>query len=366
MPGYDTDWPADSTEFCSHPSALDIFVCGTYKLEQSQTNAIASEAQEENVRGEDDGSTQTRQQQTRRGKCLLFRVQDDDQLNLLHETELPAILDMKWCHRTPSALPLLGIADSEGHITLHELNNDKSQLKQIQSVECAASDILCLSLDWSNRRTPTEDYGNLIVSMSNGSLALLRPNKDTGLAVTDTWHAHDYEPWIAAWDYWNSSIVYSGGDDLKMKAWDSLIFDLNALPDRFDAGVTTIQSHPFVEHIIAVGSYDSTVRLFDTRKPLVPLTQVDVGGGAWRLKWHPSPTRKNDLLVACMHDGFKVVRFNSGEGDKFAPADNPWKIMQRFDKHTSLALRLPPASALVTFAVNTFVKGTDHPNSPSR
>ncbi len=53
-------------------------------------------------------------------------------------------------------------------------------------------------------------YGNLIVSMSNGSLAFLRPNKDTGLAVTDTWHAHDYEPWIAAWDYWNSSVVYSG------------------------------------------------------------------------------------------------------------------------------------------------------------
>lgn len=116
-----------------------------------------------------------------------------------------------------------------------------------------------------------------------------------------------------------------------------MIFYLNALLDRFDAGVTAIQSHPFVEHFIAVGSYDSTVRLFDTRKPLVPVTQVDVGGGAWRVKWHPSPTRKNDLLVACMHDGFKIVRFNSGEGDKFAPADMLWKIMQLFDKHTSLA-----------------------------
>lgn len=116
MPAFDTDWPADSTEFCPHPSALDIFVCGTYKLEQSQTNEVASDAQDDKVREEDEGSTQTRQQQTRRGKCLLFRVQDDDQLyvrsctdakikscaeihqisDLLHETELPAILDMKW------------------------------------------------------------------------------------------------------------------------------------------------------------------------------------------------------------------------------------------------------------------------------
>ncbi len=41
----------------------------------------------------------------------------------------------------------------------------------------------------------------------------------------------------------------------------------------------------------------------------MPLTEVDVGGGAWRIKWHPSSARKHDLLVASMHDGFKVVRF---------------------------------------------------------
>ena len=112
--------------------------------------------------------------------------------------------------------------------------------------------------------------------------------------------------------------------------------------DRFDAGVTTIQSHPHIEHILAVGSYDNTVRLFDTRKPLVPLTQVDVGGGAWRVKWHPSPKRKNDLMVACMHDGFKVVRFAFADGDgdvaeSLSAATDPWEVVTRFDQHTSLA-----------------------------
>ena len=51
--------------------------------------------------------------------------------------------------------------------------------------------------------------GDLIVSLSNGSLSLLRPDS-TGLSVAESWHAHDYEPWIAAYDYWNPNIVYSG------------------------------------------------------------------------------------------------------------------------------------------------------------
>jgi diphthamide biosynthesis protein 7 len=65
------------------------------------------------------------------------------------------------------------------------------------------------------------------------------------------------------------------------------------------------------------------------RKPLVPLVQGDVGGGAWRVKWHPSPSRKEDLLVAGMHDGFKVVKAH-GE-------DVAWEIVKRFDDHKSLA-----------------------------
>ncbi|KAI9063069.1 WD40 repeat-like protein [Trametes sanguinea] len=249
---------------------------------------------------------------------------------------------MKWCHRASNVTPVLGIADSEGHITLHELYTNEHRMQQIQSIACAPTDTLCLSLDWSNRRNPSVGLGDLIVSLSNGSLSVLRPQNGTGMAVADSWHAHDYEPWIAAWDYWNPNVVYSGGDDLKMKGWD--VRQGGSAPlfvnKRFEAGVTTIQSHPHIEHILAVGSYDNTVRLFDTRKPLVPLTQVDVGGGAWRVKWHPSPTRRNDLLVACMHDGFKVVRLDlSGEDPSSAlgALDQPWEVIKRFDKHESLA-----------------------------
>lgn len=30
----DTVWPADSVEFCPHEESRNVFVCGTYKLEE--------------------------------------------------------------------------------------------------------------------------------------------------------------------------------------------------------------------------------------------------------------------------------------------------------------------------------------------
>jgi diphthine methyl ester acylhydrolase len=62
--------------------------------------------------------------------------------------------------------------------------------------------------------------GNLVVSMSNGFIALLRSSESAGLTLTDTWRAHEFEPWVAAWNYWDTNILYTGGDDLKMKGWD--------------------------------------------------------------------------------------------------------------------------------------------------
>lgn len=52
------------------------------------------------------------------------------------------------------------------------------------------------------------------------------------------------------------------------------------------------------------------------------------------MKWHPSENRQNDLLVACMHDGFKVIQFDSGLPD--VPKDD-FKVVHRFDEHESLA-----------------------------
>ncbi|KAF8445936.1 WD-40 repeat-containing protein [Boletus edulis BED1] len=324
---FNTFWPADSVEFCPHDGSQDVFVCGTYNLESTQESI------------DDDTEIPPKTIQQRRGKCLVFRLSSADGLPYI---DLPAVLDMKWCHRSSASTPVLGIADSEGHISLHEWLAHENRLALLQRLSCAPEDVLCLSIDWSNRRYPTNGLGNLIVSLSDGTLSLLRPCSQGELVVSNNWHAHDHEPWVAAWNYWNNSVIYSGGDDLQMKGWDERQgFDQPIFVNkRFDAGVTTIQSHPHIEHLIAVGSYDSKVRLFDARKPLRPLTDVDVGGGAWRVKWHPSVERKHDLLVACMHDGFKVVRFHAsrnGPEESLFAGDTSHEITKRFDQHESLA-----------------------------
>ncbi|KAK0233086.1 WD40-repeat-containing domain protein [Armillaria fumosa] len=315
---FDTIYPADSVEFCPHVNLQDIFVVGTYKLDQ------------------DDGDMERKTPQHRRGQCRVFRIATGTDFKQIQCFDLPAVLDMKWCHMSSSSPATLGIADSEGNITLHQWQEVVYRIRIAES-----SEILCLSLDWSNRRTPATQLGSLVVSLSDGSLSILRPNNGTGpLSVHSSWHAHDYEPWISAWNYWDTNMVFSGGDDLQMKGWD-VREDLTKpifVNKRFDAGITSIQSHPYIENLIAVGSYDNLVRLFDIRKPSIPISQIDVGGGAWRVKWHPSSTRKNDLLVACMHDGFKIVSFDHLLSDDSLHANTGnGKIVKRFDEHESLA-----------------------------
>ncbi|KAG8987658.1 hypothetical protein FRB90_003223 [Tulasnella sp. 427] len=205
---------------------------------------------------------------------------------------------MKWSHVERLEGPLVAIADAEGAVRINRLNPTEHRLSEIQCVTVVQPDVLCLSLDWSGRRaaaSAAED--SIVTSTSDGCISVLSPD-DGEMQVTETWKAHDFEPWIAAWDYWSGGqVIYTGGDDCKMKGWDLRQGTSTAtfVNKNFEGGVTTIQSHPYEEHVLAVGSYDSTVRLFDTRKPLRPLLQMDVGGGAWRVKWHPSEKRRNDL-----------------------------------------------------------------------
>ncbi|KAF5390155.1 hypothetical protein D9757_002925 [Collybiopsis confluens] len=314
---FDTILPADSVEFCPHPDAQDILVCGTYNLVKS------------------DEIIRTRPQK-RNGHCLVFKCPSDtEHFEKIQEIAYPAIPDMK-CKAT------LAIASSEGDVFLLNWDPDESRLGETTH-KCVASssETLCLSLDWSNRLHPDSNLGKLVVSLSDGSLALLQPT-ESALVCADTWQAHEYEPWIAAWNYWDTNIIYSGGDDFKLKAWDirtGVHEPLSVNRRSFEAGVTTIQNHPYIENLLAVGSYDCSVRLFDTRNLLKPLSQTSsLGGGIWRAKWHPSPSRKFDLLVACMHDGFKILQFEES-GSNLAELSPPFhsNIIQRFDAHGSLA-----------------------------
>jgi diphthamide biosynthesis protein 7 len=80
------------------------------------------------------------------------------------------------------------------------------------------------------------------------------------------------------------------------------------------------------KRLLNLDSYDAKLRLFDKRATARPLSELDVGGGIWRARWHP--TEPSRLLVACMHDGFKVV----DASDSTSPS-----ISARLDEHGSLA-----------------------------
>ena len=113
--------------------------------------------------------------------------------------------------------------------------------------------------------------------------------------------------------------------------------------DRFDAGVTTITPSPHTAHLLLVGSYDSILRVYDTRQPNKAVYEIDVGGGIWRTRFHPDQQRKGDVLIAAMHGAFKIVQVNlsaPNDGD----GDGDWRIkveagriVRTFDGHTSLA-----------------------------
>ena len=119
------------------------------------------------------------------------------------------------------------------------------------------------------------------------------------------------------------------------------------------AGVTVIRCHPTLPHVIATGSYDETVNLWDLRRlpPLspcpagqngkrqryAPLASVRVGGGVWRLRWHP--TDPHLLLAAVMHGGVRALLVSSTPGDG-AASTTTMQVVEAFHQHDSMAYGL--------------------------
>ncbi|KAG0317618.1 Diphthine methyltransferase [Dissophora globulifera] len=338
----DTIYSADSVEFCPFETHYDLLVCGTYQLAKDETEEQASvatvveptqSAPEIDDSDDDEKEEKTEKPMLRLGRLLTYTISgDSDDSRKLANTasaDTPAILDMKWSHQLINGHPTLGITNASGELLLYQINSAGNDLVSVSSYQTNTEQKLALSLDWSNR-VQQEKHPRVAVSLSNGDITVL--DLDTAsstLSENLTWHAHDLEAWIVGWNYHDTNVLYTGADDCKLKGWDMRMDCSYAtfVSKAHQMGVCSIQSNPHNDHILATGSYDENVLIWDTRSMRNPLSATETGGGVWRLKWHPASA--DILLAGCMHNGFHVLRYDS--------AWSSGTIVSSFMEHTSLA-----------------------------
>lgn len=238
---------------------------------------------------------------------------------------------------------------------------------------------LCLSVNWDTTGPPsilsTDDDGDLcqiVSTYSNGRVAIhdvafSSDGDQVHFFERDSWQAHNIftspaEVWSATFAHdGDRNMILSCGDEGALKFWDvrSTNRPMQVIKNQFEAGVTCAAHHPRHEHLVACGSYDETMALFDVRflsqKPLCHSKKL--GGGIWRIKWHP--VSDDRLLVAAMHGGCRVLRIqgwddiDDGEADQHSKAaankasggviveDSTshvsMKVTKKFTEHESMA-----------------------------
>lgn len=187
----------------------------------------------------------------------MFSISAEEGL-ILHETmNTPAILDLKWCHVKINNQIFLGAVNAAKTLEIYALDSATKRLIFITKYALKTEetgDLLLLSLDWSTGKFSNEEP-NIVTSDSKGNVHLFKFS-GSDLDLINSWHAHDFEAWIAAFYYWDPNIIFSGGDDSILIKFDIRTDNAPLLKNRsHEAGVTSIHSNSKKEFIIASGRY---------------------------------------------------------------------------------------------------------------
>eukprot|EP00118_Oscarella_pearsei_P020230 m.218674 g.218674 ORF g.218674 m.218674 type:complete len:363 (+) comp39903_c0_seq1:196-1284(+) len=319
----DTEQTADSVEWCPIWPYDCLFACATYQLEEKAGSGISGNG----------GGDSTKN--VRVGSLFLYKAAVETAPSSVSILKLQrigltaGILDMKWSPVRVEGKVRLAAALSDGQIKIFHIKDVEddaiggSVLLEV-GCHCSVSEGICLSLDWE---MALDKQVLLVVSDSLSQLSILRYTGST-LEPYVNWKGHDFEAWIATFDFTDKNVVYSGSDDCTLKLWD--IRDLSRPQRRqvlkeHSMGVCSIRSNHLRAHCLATGSYDEMVLVWDTRHMVRPTTKTETGGGVWRLKWHPR--KESSLLSACMHNGFHIIECSTGKSS----------VCVSYKEHKSLA-----------------------------
>jgi diphthamide biosynthesis protein 7 len=297
--------------------------------------------------------------------------------------EASGILDGKWYDppneknsSSSGRYHYYATAHASGSIVIHQVQQGEGgsssssdapfQVSQAAKSDPSGNNSLCLSLAWdySNDASSKDSSSTRIISSySDGHVAIhnvtlnnnnVNSNNNTVQIEEDhSWAAHKIfrspaEVWCANFTT-NPNVILTGGDDGTVKIWDLRAGTASPrhVLKHFEAGATVLSPHPRREHMVACGSYDESMALLDLRMmvaadenhPPKLLCHTDpLGGGLWRMKWHPLDDDR--LLLGAMHGGCRVVKLNGMEtADTSSSSTNICKaqVTHKFTKHESMA-----------------------------
>jgi len=228
-----------------------------------------------------------------------------------------AIFNMRWCGNRLGAVT----ADSQFRLyRLREREKDEEPSlehlgSETSSKKSKQSGVHYTSLDWN----PYEKQ-KVCVSHSNGNLSTWCTDRDEVKCVHE-WRAHTYEGDTGAevWSvsYYDSNVVLSGSDDMKLKTWDLRDRTVGLIcKGHHEMGVTAIRTLKGAPNTIVTGSYDEMIRIFDIRSLRKgPVSSISCGGGVWQIRTAATQNAvENRMIAACMRGGVSVVSVSSDRG----------------------------------------------------
>lgn len=246
-----------------------------------------------------------------------------DDIERVDMVETAAILDTNWY--TIGNRCFLVAASALAEIQLFELKNDRLHLVHSLNLNSNNSEnVLTLSIDVRHQLN-SSIRSNLIASDSRGMISLLTIAQSE-VIIERSWQAHSFEAWTCAFDKWQPHVIYTGGDDMFFNIYDTRASEVQQTTKNrcHTAGVTSFQC--FSENLFLTGSYDEKLRIFDKRNWKQPISDLELGGGIWRIK--ASKFNRNLLLCACMYKNFSLCKMN----DELSGMD----LVAEYNEHDSI------------------------------